>query len=123
TGADEVVSDDPRFPLLALVVSGAHSELVSISRHGHYELLGQTRDDAAGEAFDKVARVLGLGYPGGPAIQQAADERDLTRPNPYALPRAWLPGTHDFSFSGLKTAVLQIVEAAASGGAGAGARR
>jgi N6-L-threonylcarbamoyladenine synthase len=99
------------FPILALVVSGAHSELVSIPRHGVYELLGQTLDDAAGEAFDKVARLLGLGYPGGPAIQQAASERDSTAPNPYALPRAWLRGTHNFSFSGLKTATLELTRA------------
>ncbi|HEV8190878.1 MAG TPA: tRNA (adenosine(37)-N6)-threonylcarbamoyltransferase complex transferase subunit TsaD [Ktedonobacterales bacterium] len=120
--ADELPGD-PRFPLLALVVSGAHTELVSIARHGHYELLGQTRDDAAGEAFDKVARVLGLGYPGGPAIQRAAEQRDPARPNPYNLPRAWLPGTSDFSFSGLKTAVLQFVSAAESGEVGDGASR
>ena len=101
---------DPRFPLLALVISGAHSELVSIPEHGRYELLGQTRDDAAGEAFDKVARVMGLGYPGGPAIQRAAATRDPARKNPFRLPRAWLNGTWDFSFSGLKTAVLQLVE-------------
>jgi tRNA N6-adenosine threonylcarbamoyltransferase len=101
---------DPRFPLLALVISGAHTELVSIPRHGRYELLGQTRDDAAGEAFDKVARVMGLGYPGGPAIQRAAAERDPSRKNPFRLPRAWLNGTWDFSFSGLKTAALQLVE-------------
>ena len=100
---------DPAFPLLALVVSGAHTELVYIAEHGHYELMGQTRDDAAGEAFDKVARLLGLGYPGGPAIQQAAAERDPARPNPYTLPRAWLPGTWDFSFSGLKTATRQLL--------------
>jgi N6-L-threonylcarbamoyladenine synthase len=100
---------DPRFPLLALVVSGAHSELVYIADHGHYELMGQTRDDAAGEAFDKVARLLGLGYPGGPAIQQAAKQRATTRPNPYILPRAWLPGTWDFSFSGLKTATGNLL--------------
>jgi N6-L-threonylcarbamoyladenine synthase len=120
--ADELPGD-PRFPLLALVVSGAHTELVSIPRHGHYELLGQTRDDAAGEAFDKVARVLGLGYPGGPAIQQAAERRDPARPNPYKLPRSWLLGTYYFSFSGLKTAVSQLVGAAASGEAGEGASR
>lgn len=109
--------DDPRFPLLALVISGAHSELVSIPRHGRYELLGQTRDDAAGEAFDKVARVMGLGYPGGPAIQRAAATRDSSRKNPFKLPRAWLNGTWDFSFSGLKTAVLQLVEGAEQGAA------
>lgn len=101
---------DPLFPLLALVVSGAHTELVHIPRHGHYELLGQTRDDAAGEAFDKVARLLGLGYPGGPAIQQAAAQRDATAPNPYKLPRAWMRGSYDFSFSGLKTAVLELTQ-------------
>ncbi len=108
--AGAAVPDDPRFPLLALVVSGAHTELVHIPRHGRYELLGQTRDDAAGEAFDKVGRLLGLGYPGGPAIQRAADQR-ADAPNPFRLPRAWLRGTHDFSFSGLKTATLQAVEA------------
>jgi N6-L-threonylcarbamoyladenine synthase len=114
---------DPRFPLIALVVSGAHSELVYIPRHGRYELLGQTRDDAAGEAFDKVARLLGLGYPGGPAIQRAAESCPASALNPYTLPRAWLPGTFDFSFSGLKTAVLQLVHGAATGGAEPGASR
>lgn len=84
--------------------------MVYIPRHGHYELLGQTRDDASGEAFDKVARLLGLGYPGGPAIQQAAAQRDATTRNPYTLPRAWLRGTWDFSFSGLKTAVLDLIQ-------------
>jgi N6-L-threonylcarbamoyladenine synthase len=101
---------DPAFPLLALVVSGAHTELVHIPRHGRYELLGQTRDDAAGEAFDKVSRLLGLGYPGGPAIERAAAQRDARQANPFTLPRAWLRGTHDFSFSGVKTAVLHLVE-------------
>lgn len=104
----ETWAGDPAFPLLALVVSGAHSELVSIPRHGVYELLGQTRDDAAGEAFDKVGRLLGLGYPGGPAIQRAAAARDASQPNPYKLPRAWLRGSYDFSFSGLKTATLEL---------------
>ena len=115
SSADDERPGDPAFPLLALVISGAHSELVHIPRHGRYELLGQTRDDAAGEAFDKVARVLGLGYPGGPAVERVAAIRDAAAPNPYTLPRAWLPGTHDFSFSGLKTAVLQVVEGAQSG--------
>jgi N6-L-threonylcarbamoyladenine synthase len=101
---------DPAFPLLALVVSGAHTELVHIPRHGRYELLGQTRDDAAGEAFDKVGRLLGLGYPGGPAIQRTAATRAANQPNAMRLPRAWLRGTFDFSFSGLKTATLQLVE-------------
>ncbi len=111
---------DPLFPLLALVVSGAHSELAYIPQHGRYELLGQTRDDAAGEAFDKVARVLGLGYPGGPAIERAAALREPATPRPYTLPRAWLPGTYDFSFSGLKTAVVQLTDGARAGAAGAG---
>jgi N6-L-threonylcarbamoyladenine synthase len=74
--------------------------------HGQYEPLGQTLDDAAGEAFDKVARLLGLGYPGGPEIQNAAENGD---PTAFDLPRAWLGGTCDFSFSGLKTAVLYLV--------------
>ncbi len=101
---------DPQFPLLALVVSGAHTELVHIPQHGRYELLGQTRDDAAGEAFDKISRLLGLGYPGGPEIQRAAALRLSDQPTPMRLPRAWLRGTYDFSFSGLKTAVLQLVQ-------------
>ncbi|HEX4208554.1 MAG TPA: tRNA (adenosine(37)-N6)-threonylcarbamoyltransferase complex transferase subunit TsaD [Ktedonobacteraceae bacterium] len=113
---------DPVFPLICLVVSGAHSELVLVREHGHYELLGRTRDDAAGEAFDKVARILGLGYPGGPAIQQAAQqaEQEMQAQNrpaalarkAYRLPRAWLRGTYDFSFSGLKTAMLHLAEGA-----------
>ncbi|WP_069801865.1 tRNA (adenosine(37)-N6)-threonylcarbamoyltransferase complex transferase subunit TsaD [Thermogemmatispora onikobensis] len=108
---------DPLFPLICLVVSGAHSELVLMRDHTDYLLLGRTRDDAAGEAFDKVARILGLGYPGGPAIQQAARlaEEELRQQrlpvrNPYRLPRAWLRGTYDFSFSGLKTAMLHLAE-------------
>src|SRR5262249_52390462 len=115
---DDQRPGDPAFPLLALVISGAHTELVHIPRHGRYDLLGQTPDDAAGDAFDKVARVLGLGYPGGPAIERAAQSRkspEPSAPNPYQLPRAWLPGTDDFSFSGVKTAVLQLVEGAQSG--------
>src|SRR5579859_4479799 len=108
----EYQEGDPRFPVLCLIVSGAHTELVLIRRHGHYELLGRTRDDAAGEAFDKVARILGLGYPGGPAIQKAAGERRVSTHPYYKLPRAWLKGTYDFSFSGLKTAVLHTVQGA-----------
>lgn len=95
------------FPLIALIVSGGHSELVLMRGHNDYQLLGRTLDDAAGEAFDKVARLLGLGYPGGPAIQEAAKDGD---PDAFKLPRAWLRGTHDFSFSGLKTAVLHLVQ-------------
>lgn len=116
----EYQEGDPTFPLIALVISGAHSELILVRGHGHYELLGRTRDDAAGEAFDKVARILGLGYPGGPAIQHAAQRAEeevqqqnksvtLAR-NAYRLPRAWLRGTYDFSFSGLKTAMLHLAE-------------
>jgi tRNA N6-adenosine threonylcarbamoyltransferase len=114
---------DPHFPLVALVISGAHSELVYIPHHGRYELLGQTRDDAAGEAFDKVARVLGLGYPGGPAIERAAAECPADAVASYSLPRAWLPGTYDFSFSGVKTAVAQLMEGTRAGAAGGGASR
>src|SRR5579872_6345716 len=118
----EYQEGDPTFPLICLVISGAHSELVLVRGHGQYELLGHTRDDAAGEAFDKVARILGLSYPGGPAIQKAAQQAEeeferhgkspaLAR-NTYRLPRAWLRGTYDFSFSGLKTAALHLVEGA-----------
>jgi N6-L-threonylcarbamoyladenine synthase len=96
----------PEFPLLALLVSGGHTELVLMTGHLKYERLGATLDDAAGEAFDKVARLLGLGYPGGPKIQQAAEQGD---PTAFKFPRAWLEGTWNFSFSGLKTSVLHQV--------------
>jgi len=94
-----------RFPFLALVVSGSHSGLIHAKAFGEYCLLGQSRDDAAGEAFDKIARALGLPYPGGPAIQQAA----ATGCSMYDFPRAWLPESYDFSFSGLKSAVLNFL--------------
>lgn len=94
----------PEFPALALVVSGGHTDLILMEDHGCYRRLGRTRDDAAGEAFDKVARLLELGYPGGPAIERVATGVTPT----LKLPRAWLTGTHDFSFSGLKTAVLHL---------------
>ena len=94
----------PVFPALALVVSGGHTDLILMEAHGRYRRLGRTRDDAAGEAFDKVARLLDLGYPGGPVIERVAAG---VTPS-LTLPRAWLPGTNDFSFSGLKTAVLHI---------------
>jgi N6-L-threonylcarbamoyladenine synthase len=97
----------PAFPLLCLLVSGAHSDLLLMRGHGDYQILGRTRDDAAGEAFDKAARILGLGYPGGPAIQQAAIRGN---PRSFPLPRAWLEGSHDFSFSGMKTALLRLVQ-------------
>lgn len=91
------------FPLLALVVSGGHTELVYMKEHGHFELIGETRDDAAGEAYDKVARVLNLPYPGGPHIDKLAHEADEA----VAFPRVWLEeDSYDFSFSGLKSAVI-----------------
>lgn len=110
---------DKTFPVLVLIVSGGHTELVLMQDHGRYQRLGGTIDDAAGEAFDKVARLLGLGYPGGPAVQVAAQSGD---PAAFRLPRAWLPGTHDFSFSGLKTAVLRAVQKL-EGGTPAASRR
>ncbi len=94
------------FPLLALIVSGGHTELILMHAHGDYQRLGGTLDDAAGEAFDKVARMLDLGYPGGPAIEEAAQKGNA---HTFDLPRAWLPGTHNFSFSGLKTAVMRAL--------------
>lgn len=100
------IPPEPQFPLLALIVSGGHTELVLMRTHLDYERLGATLDDAAGEAFDKVARLLGLSYPGGPAIQKTAALGD---PSQVAFPRAWLEGSLDFSFSGLKTAVLRAV--------------
>ncbi len=104
--AGDLVPPAPQFPLMALLVSGGHSELNLMTDHLTYQRLGSTLDDAAGEAFDKVARLLELGYPGGPSIQKAAEEGD---PNRFKFPRAWLEGTHDFSFSGLKTSVLYEV--------------
>lgn len=100
-------SKQPDFPMLALIVSGGHSQLVLFRDHGDYELLGQTQDDAVGEAFDKVAKVLGLPYPGGPSIARAALNGDARK---YQLPKARVQGPYDFSFSGLKTAVLRAVQ-------------
>lgn len=97
---------EPRFPLLALLVSGGHTELNLITGHLTYQRLGSTLDDAAGEAFDKVARLLKLPYPGGPSIQKASVDGD---PQSFNFPRARLEGTWNFSFSGLKTAVLRAV--------------
>ena len=94
------------FPLLALIVSGGHTELVLMREHGHYELIGETRDDAAGEAFDKVARMLDLPYPGGPQIDHLASIGEET----IDFPRAWLEeGSYDFSFSGLKSSVINKI--------------
>ncbi len=97
---------EPRFPALALVVSGGHTDLVLMRGHGQYERLGGTRDDAAGEAFDKAGRLLGLPFPGGPEIARLALSGG---PSKLKLPRAAMPGTYDFSFSGLKTAALHAV--------------
>jgi len=97
----------PELPVVCLVVSGGHTELIVMADHGQYRRLGGTLDDAAGEAFDKVGRMLGLDYPGGPSIQEAARAGSAAV---FKLPRAWLPGTYDFSFSGVKTAVLQMVQ-------------
>ncbi len=104
--AGESAPPEPQFPLMALLVSGGHTELNLMTDHLTYRRLGATLDDAAGEAFDKVARLLGLPYPGGPAVQRAAETGDPTR---FKFPRAKLEGEYDFSFSGLKTAVLYEV--------------
>ena len=103
---DVAGSEPPELPALALVVSGGHTELLLMREHGQFERLGGTRDDAAGEAFDKVARLLGLPYPGGPPISRAAAQATVRK---LRLPRAWLGESDDFSFSGLKTAVLTLV--------------
>ncbi len=102
----EEVEAPPKFPIICLVVSGGHTEIVLIEGHGEYRLLGKTQDDAAGEAFDKVARVMNLGYPGGPLVEKAALDGDALK---YPFTRSWLKGTYDFSFSGLKTAVMRKV--------------
>ncbi|MBI2965262.1 MAG: tRNA (adenosine(37)-N6)-threonylcarbamoyltransferase complex transferase subunit TsaD [Chloroflexi bacterium] len=94
---------EPGFPLLCLLVSGGHTDLAVMEGHGRFTLIGRTRDDAAGEAFDKGARILGLGYPGGPVIERAARVAPVAEP----MPRAWLRESHDFSFSGVKTALLR----------------
>lgn len=101
-----LADDPPQFPFVCLIVSGGHTDLVYVPRHGVYRLLGRTRDDAAGEAFDKVGRALGLPYPGGPQVDRLAEQGDPGRfPFPRALGDSW-----DFSFSGLKTAVLRTLE-------------
>ena len=97
----------PDFPFLALLVSGGHTQLMRVDAVGRYELLGDTQDDAAGEAFDKTAQLLGLGYPGGPALSQLA-VRGM--PGKYRLPRPMIATGLDFSFSGLKTAVLSVLK-------------
>jgi N6-L-threonylcarbamoyladenine synthase len=97
------------YPLISLVVSGGHTEIVYMKEAGQFKIIGKTRDDAAGEAYDKVARALGLPYPGGPYLDRLAQEADASIP----LPRAWLePDSYDFSFSGLKSAVLAVINQA-----------
>jgi putative glycoprotease GCP len=96
----------PVFPLLSLVISGGHTQILKMDAHNHFEIIGTTRDDAVGECFDKVAKILGLPYPGGPAIAHAALTGDRTK---YRFPRPKVDGL-DFSFSGLKTAVLRTVQ-------------
>ena len=98
---------DPGFPIMCLITSGGHTDLIVMRGHGDYQLVGRTRDDAAGEAFDKAARVLGLGFPGGPEIQRAAESAIGTEPR---LPRPNVKNSLDFSFSGLKTAALRRAE-------------
>ncbi len=111
--ADRLATDyslrttSPTFPMLAIIVSGGHSQLVLFRNHFDYTLLGQTQDDAIGEAFDKVAKMLGLPYPGGPSIEKFSQKGD---PNAFKLPKAKMPG-YNFSFSGLKTAVLRLAQA------------
>ena len=106
--AGESIPPEPQFPLMTLLVSGGHTELNLMTDHLTYQRLGSTLDDAAGEAFDKVARLLGLPFPGGPSIQKASESGNSTR---FKFPRASLDKPYDFSFSGLKTAVLYEVEA------------
>jgi N6-L-threonylcarbamoyladenine synthase len=106
-----LTAPDVSFPLLALIVSGAHADLVGMRDHGRYEVLGRTRDDAAGEAFDKVARAMGLGYPGGPEIDRLAEHGD---PKAVPLPLPMADDSLEFSFSGVKTAALRILRGSPS---------
>lgn len=105
--AGELIPPEPQFPLMVLLVSGGHTELNLMTDHLTYKRLGSTQDDAAGEAFDKVARLLELPYPGGPSIQKISEEGD---PHRFNFPRSWMDGTYNFSFSGLKTSVLYEVQ-------------
>lgn len=107
--ANFLSDNPPSFPFLALIISGGHSQIVLFRNHGDYELIGQTADDAIGEAFDKVAKIIGLPYPGGPAIAEAAKAGD---PHRFHFPKAHMQNKYDFSFSGLKTAVLREVQSA-----------
>ena len=105
--ANFLLKKQPEFPILSLIVSGGHSQLVLFFSHENYKVLGKTQDDAVGEAFDKVAKILGLPYPGGPSISKAAENGDSKK---YPLPKSKLQNPLDFSFSGLKTAVLRAVQ-------------
>jgi N6-L-threonylcarbamoyladenine synthase len=105
--ANWLIETEPEFPLLALIVSGGHSQIAVFESHADYRLLGQTRDDAVGEAFDKVAKMLGMSYPGGPSVSRAAESGN---PNKYRFPKAKMSDRYDFSFSGLKTAVLRTLQ-------------
>lgn len=107
--ANFLTNPQPKFPLLALIVSGGHTQLVYFRNHFDYDLLGQTTDDAIGEAFDKVAKIIGLPYPGGPNVAKAALSGDQDK---YILPIAKVQGDYNFSFSGLKTAVLRASQSA-----------
>jgi N6-L-threonylcarbamoyladenine synthase len=109
---------EPGFPLLCLLVSGGHTDLAVMEGHGKFRLIGRTRDDAAGEAFDKGARILGLGYPGGPVIERTAQDAHEGE----AMPRAWLKDSNDFSFSGVKTALLRRASEAGVYPSGAASR-
>ncbi|HEY9899828.1 MAG TPA: tRNA (adenosine(37)-N6)-threonylcarbamoyltransferase complex transferase subunit TsaD [Pantanalinema sp.] len=105
--ANKMAHPDLPLPFLCLLVSGGHTSLVRVDGPEQFTTLGETRDDAAGEAYDKTARLLGLGYPGGPVIDRLANQGN---PTAYDFPRAWLDGASDFSFSGLKTAVSRVIE-------------
>lgn len=105
----KLASKQPEFPLLALIVSGGHTQLTLFKNHFEYQTIGQTVDDAVGEAYDKVAKMLGLPYPGGPNLEKLAKTGDKTK---FKLPKARLSGKYDFSYSGLKTAVLRTAQAA-----------
>lgn len=107
TPAPNTQHPTPSFPFICLIVSGGHSDIVYMTGHGEYEMIARTRDDAAGEAFDKSARAMGLGYPGGPIIDKLAAQGN---PKAVRFPRARMDGSLDFSFSGLKTAVVRYLE-------------
>lgn len=111
-------AESPGFPLACLIASGGHTDLILMEDHGIYKLVGRTRDDAAGEAFDKAARILGLGFPGGPEIQRVSQGASGTEIP--ALPRAWMKDTLDFSFSGVKTALLHLAQSRGVYPAGSG---